>query len=76
MKENQHKKIWHYMEEHPEGITTMDAFAALRITKLSTRASEMIALGYPIMKIPEVYVNADGGHSRFMRYKKAGDVVS
>ena len=75
MKENQHKKIWNYLEDHPEGITPMDAFMNLHITKLSTRAGEMIALGYPIIKTPEVYVNADGGHSRFMRYKKAGNVA-
>ena len=75
MKENQHKKIWNYLEDHPEGITPMDAFMNLHITKLSTRVGEMIVLGYPIAKEPEAYVNANGDHSHYMRYKKAGNVA-
>lgn len=71
MKVNQHKKIWDYMEEHPEGITPFDAFLALHITKLSTRAGEMIAMGYPIEKIPETHINANGEKSHYMRYRKA-----
>ena len=53
----------------------MDAFMNLHITKLSTRVGEMIVLGYPIAKEPEAYVNANGDHSRYMRYKKAGNVA-
>ena len=68
-KENQHKKIWRYLESHPEGITTYEAFIALRITKLSTRVGEMIVLGYPISRTPETHINAEGVKERVTRYK-------
>ena len=72
MKDNQHAKIWRYLEQHPRtGITPMDAFLYLDITKLATRVSEMIREGYPIEKIPESRGNAAGETVRYMRYRKA-----
>ena len=70
-KDSQHKKIWKYLEIHPEGIPPYEAFVVLRITKLSTRVGEMIVLGDPILKIPEVNVNAEGEKTHYMRYKAA-----
>lgn len=71
MKDNQHKKIWNFLEDHPEGITPYEAFLVLRITKLSTRIGEMIVLGYPILKIPEVNVNENGEKTHYMRYRRS-----
>lgn len=68
----QHKAIDRYLSQHPAGLTTMEAFERLRITKLSTRVGEMIALGYKIVKIPEVQVDRKGKViRRYMRYRKA-----
>ena len=68
---NQYKKIEQYLQEHPAGITPMDAFIDLGITKLSTRIGEMIRNGYRVEKIPESRVNALGEVKRYMRYRKA-----
>lgn len=70
-KYNQHKKIWLYLSEHPEGITPFEAFIFLHITKLSTRVGEMIVLGYKIIKTPETSVNEAGEKTHYMRYRKA-----
>ena len=68
---SQYEKILKYLDRHPEVITPMDAFAVLNITKLATRISEMIQMGYEFEKIPESRKNADGETVRFMRYRKA-----
>lgn len=68
-KYTQHKKIWLYLMEHPEGISPYEAFSELKITKLSTRIGEMIVLGYKIEKIRESHVNGSGERSNFMRYR-------
>lgn len=70
-RDNQHAKIWRYIDSRPSGITPMDAFIDLNITKLATRIGEMIRLGYKIEKIPESRVNALGETVRYMRYRKA-----
>ena len=70
-KYTQHKQISEYLDGHPEGITPMDAWNVLYITKLATRVGEMIKMGYKIEKIPESSVNAQGITRRYMRYKKA-----
>lgn len=71
IRDNQHTRIWKYIDSHEAGITPMDAFIDLNITKLATRISEMIRLGYPIEKTPESRVNAAGETVRYMRYRKA-----
>ena len=68
-KYTQIKRIWNFLENHPEGLTTMEASDKLRITNLPRRISEMIVLGYKISKTWETYVNEFGTHERIMRYK-------
>ena len=68
-KESQHKKIWNFLEVHPEGLTTLEACYKLRITNLPKRISEMLMLGYPISKTPETYINSEGTRERIMRYR-------
>ena len=71
--ENQHKKIMKYLDNHPEGITPYEAFANLRITKLSTRIGEIVRDGmYPIERRMESKVREDGTTEHYMRYWKAG----
>ena len=70
-KDNQCARIWRFLEDHPEGLTTLEAAYKLRITKLSTRISEMIRDGYPISKTPETIINEYGIREHFVRYRKA-----
>ena len=67
----QYDKILKYLDCHSSGITPMDAFLDLGITKLATRISELIRRGYKFEKIPERRVNALGETKRYMRYRKA-----
>ena len=73
-RETQIRKIWRFLEAHPEGITTFEAYIFLNVTKLSTRISEMIRDGYPISKTPVIRKTEDGVTQRFMRYRKAAEV--
>ena len=66
---NQREKISKYMEDFG-GITPMQAFSDLGITKLATRVSEMIRSGEKIRKIPQSGFNRYGETVRFMRYEK------
>lgn len=68
-RETQIKRIWQFLENHPEGLTTIEAAYRLRITKLSTRISEMIKAGYPISKTPESCVNEYGVREHWVRYR-------
>ena len=71
-KNTQIESIGRYLDEHPEGLTMYEAFLELEITKLSTRVSEMIRLGYKIEKTPEVKKDAKGRViKRYMRYRRA-----
>lgn len=70
-KYTQHAKIANYLDNHPEGITPMDAFSKLHITKLSTRIGEMIKGGYKVEKRMEYKLDPDaGGIINYMRYIK------
>ena len=71
MKDSQHIRIWKLLESAPNGITPMDAWNLLYITKLATRIGEMIREGYPIEKKMEVIKHEDGSTVRYMRYRKA-----
>ena len=67
----QQKDIDRYMTIHPEGITTIEAFSKLQITCLPKRISEMIKLGYPVIKTPEYKLDSRGKVlKRYIRYKK------
>lgn len=46
----QHEKILDYMKHHGS-ITTMQAFADLGCTKLTTRISELRKLGYNVQSV-------------------------
>ena len=52
-------------------ITPMEAFSELGITKLSTRISEMKAMGIRFDQNYEGRENRFGKKVRFMRYRKA-----
>ena len=71
--DTQHIKILRYLETHKGGITPMDAFYKLRITKLATRISELIDNGYKFTKLWEESVDEDGSRSRYMRYYLDGE---
>lgn len=64
---DQHTRILHYMETH-KGITPMDAFHELGITKLATRIGEMTRKGIKITKIWEEGVDRYGDPTRYKRY--------
>ena len=46
--DSQNRKILEYLNSHPEGITSMQAFQNFRITRLSGRIFELRKNGYPI----------------------------
>ena len=70
-KSTQRRDLDDYMTVHPEGITTIEAMFKLGITCLPKRISEMITLGYPIVKTPEYKRDSRGKVvKRFIRYKK------
>ena len=52
-------------------ISTMEAFSDLNITKLSTRISEMKAMGIEFDQAFETRKNRFGKTVRFMRYRRA-----
>ena len=67
----QRKDIDRYLTVNPEGLTTLEAMRKLQITCLPKRISEMITLGYPIVKIPEYKRDSRGKVvKRYIRYKK------
>ena len=68
---NQHDDIKNYLDHHPEGITPMDAWNVLNITKLSTRVGEINATGrYQIVNVWESHKNNQGIVKRYKRYFK------
>ena len=69
-KYTQIERIWEYLKDHPEGLTTLEAAYKLHITKLNTRISEMLKMNYPISKTWETHKNAYGMKERYMRYKR------
>lgn len=67
VKANQKARILEFLRNH-RGITPMEAFGELSITKLSTRIGELIEDGYNIRKVWVDDVNRYGEHIRYMRY--------
>ena len=63
----QYKRILAYLRRHGK-ITPAQAFHDLGISKLSTRIGELIALGYPIVKIPTEGYNRFNEKVRYMTY--------
>lgn len=68
---NQYELIDKYLEEHPVGITPMEAFINLGITKLSTRVGEMIRRGYKIEKTTVNVPTRYGKMARVTRYRRS-----
>ena len=66
-KANQRTRILEYLREKP-GITPMEAFGELGITKLATRIGELIEAGYDIRKVWVTDVNRYGERVRYMKY--------
>ena len=66
-KMTQQKRIWEHMLKYGS-ITKMEGYESLKITKVDTRISEMIRLGYNIQKVPEIKHHEDGSTTRYMRY--------
>lgn len=64
---SQHTRILRYMETH-KGISPMEAFSELGITKLATRIGEMIRSGVGIVKIWEEGTDRYGEPVRYRRY--------
>ena len=52
-------------------ITPMAAFGSLKLTKLSTRISEMKVLGIQFDQVYESRRDEDGNTVRYMRYRRA-----
>ena len=67
MRITQHQKILDYINEHGS-ITTLEASDKLRITKLTTRISELRAQGVDIIGIHESYKSESGEVSHYNRY--------
>lgn len=64
---DQHTRILRYMKTH-KGITPMEAFSELGITKLATRIGEMIRNGIEIVKMWEEGTDRYGNPTRYRRY--------
>ena len=65
---SQGDKILNYLRTHSGGLTMMEAFEKLNITKLNTRVGELIRDGYQFDKVWETHKAADGSVSRYKRY--------
>lgn len=66
----QHERILKYLDDFGS-ITPMEAFSDLGITKLATRISEMIRMGYQFEKSMESSRNRYGQTVHYMRYARA-----
>lgn len=66
----QKKMIIEYMEKNG-GITSMEAFRDLGITRLASRIHDLTVDGYDIARKDEVSVNRYGETTRFTRYSLA-----
>jgi len=64
---SQQDQVIFYLKNHPEGLTTFEAFLALNITKLNTRISELRSQGFIFN---ETWEKKNG--KRFIRYKYVG----
>lgn len=66
----QKKMIIEYMEKNG-GITSMEAFRDLGITRLASRIHDLTVDGYDIVRTDEVSINRYGETTRFTRYSLA-----
>lgn len=73
MKQTQYEQILEYYKRH-KYITPMDAFMHLGITKLATRVSEMIRMGFVFEKELINVMNRNGKTVQVMRYELMGKI--
>lgn len=66
----QHQAIIHYLKNHPEGLTTFEAFLSLNQTKLTSRISELRTQGYIFNETWETH-----NGKKWLRYKLVSDPV-
>lgn len=66
--DSQGAKILKYLRTHKRGITTMDAFLKLGISRLSGRVFDLRQSGYDIETYMETGKNRDGVEVRYARY--------
>ena len=66
--QSQNKKILHYLETHKRGITSVEAFEKLRITRLASRIHDLRQMGYPVSTFIVQTTNEDGRVVRYARY--------
>lgn len=63
-KQTQAGQVLAYLREHPEGITTIDAFYYMNITRLAARISDIKKSGIGIVTTRE-----QNGNKRYCRYR-------
>lgn len=71
MRKPQRVRVYEYMKEH-NGITTMQAYGDLRITRLSARIFDLKNLGVKIDK-EHIVKKKDGERIEYDRYFVAAD---
>ena len=64
----QNARLLTYLQSHPEGITTLEAFSALSCCRLSERIRECERLGYVFDHVPVVVPTREGKTARVVRY--------
>jgi hypothetical protein len=57
-----------FLEDHPQGITQLDAFTALGICRLSERIRELERSGFNINHTPATVPARNGRTAHAMRY--------
>lgn len=68
-KQTHRNLILQYLREHKEGLTAADAWELFGCTKLATRISELIRMGYSIVKTIEEGTNRYGVKTHWVRYR-------
>lgn len=67
-KSNQRVRILKYLREHPEGITSMEAFELFGITRLSAVVFDLRHQQHNVVTVMETGSNRDGDDVRYARY--------
>jgi len=64
----QNSLLLQFLEQHPQGITQLDAFNTLGICRLSERIRELERLGVNISHVPAEVPVRDGRTAHVVRY--------
>lgn len=68
MKKSQNDKVLEYLQEH-DGMTTLDAFQKLGISRLSARIKDLRTAGHVIFSDPIEVENRFGDMCRVTQYR-------